>query len=307
LIEQSDGLIEGFRPGTTERLGLGPEAALARNPALVYGRVTGFGQDGPLARAAGHDINYIALTGALDAIGPAGGKPVPPINLLGDFAGGSLYLAFGMLCAMLEARTSGQGQVVDAAIVDGTSSLMTMIYGLRLAGLHNQPRGENLLDGGSAIYNVYECSDGGYISIGPIEKKFRCILFDRIRIELTDDEGPELRAKLEALFLTRSRDEWVGLLEGTDACFTPVLSMAEAPQHPHNVSRKTFVSIDDVEQPAPAPRFSRTVPALPAAPEAPGASGRVALGEWGLSTSEIDDLVAAGAVRLAMDEAVQDD
>ena len=296
LIAQSDGLIEGFRPGAAERMGLGPDVALARNPQLVYGRVTGFGQDGPLAQAAGHDINYIALTGALDAIGTAGGKPAIPINLLGDYAGGSLYLVMGMLAAMLEARTSGKGQVVDAAIVDGTASLMTMIYGLRLADLHSRPRGENLLDGGSANYNVYECLDGKYISIGPIETKFRAILFGLIGIDPASADGADLLKRLEALFKTRTQAEWTELLEGTDACFAPVLSMADAPGHPHNVARGTFVTIDGVTQPAPAPRFSRTRPDMPSPPEAAGASGREALREWGLEAAEVDVLANKGAI-----------
>jgi alpha-methylacyl-CoA racemase len=298
LLDRAEGLIEGFRPGTTERLGLGPDVALARNPRLVYGRMTGFGQDGPLARAAGHDLNYIALTGALDAIGRSGGKPVAPMNLLGDYAGGSLYLAFGMVCAMLEARTSQKGQVVDAAIVDGTASLMTMIYGLREAGLHSRPRGENLLDGGAAIYDVYLCRDGRYISIAPIETKFRHILFQRLGIDLTDDEGANLSSRLEALFATRTRDEWVTLLEGSDACFAPVLSMAEAPFHPHNLARRTFVDIAGVIQPGPAPRFSRSSPDLPSAPEKAGASGRQALGEWGLDDAQINVLLKAGAIKI---------
>ena len=297
LICESDGLIEGFRPGVAERMGLGPAIAHARNPKLVYGRVTGFGQDGPLARAAGHDINYIALTGALDSIGNAGCRPTIPLNLLGDYAGGSLFLVIGMLSALLEARVSGLGQVVDAAIVDGTSSLMTMIHGLRLADLHAKPRGENLLDGGSAVYNVYECADGKFVSIGPIEQKFRATLFRLLRTTPAED-GPPLQAQLAALFGTRTRDAWVDLLEGSDACFAPVLSMAEAPRHPHNVARENFLTIAGVTQPAPAPRFSRTVPTAPSPPEAPGASGRAALREWGIDPAGIDALLATGAVRL---------
>lgn len=297
LLEKCDGALEGFRPGVAERMGLGPNAALARNPRLVYGRVTGFGQEGPLALAAGHDINYIALTGALDSIGVAGGHPAIPTNLLGDYAGGSLYLVIGMLCAMLEARSSGKGQVVDTAIVDGTSHLMTMLHALRLAGLHSKPRGKNLLDGGSAIYNVYECQDGKYISIGPIEEKFRTVLFELLGMELMDD-GPELKQLLEAVFKKRPRAEWVALLDRTDACFAPVLSMEEAIEHPHNVMRKTFVSVDGVMQPAPAPRFSRTPADVPSKPEKPGAGGREALLEWGYSATAIDDLAAAGAIRL---------
>jgi alpha-methylacyl-CoA racemase len=304
LIEQCDGLIEGFRPGVAERMGLGPNMALARNPSLVYGRVTGYGQDGPLAQAAGHDINYIALTGALDAIGTAGGKPAIPMNLLGDYAGGSLYLVIGMLSAMLEARTSGKGQVVDAAVVDGTASLMTTIYGLKLADLHSKPRGENLLDGGSAIYNVYECLDGKYISIGPIETKFRAVLFERIGVDTASPDGPELHEQLRELFKTRNQSDWNKLLEGTDSCYSPVLSMTDAPNHPHNVARGTFVTIDGIVQPAPAPRFSRTQPDIPSSPEAAGTGGRTALLQWGLEAAEIDMLTANGAIKLA-DERMQ--
>jgi alpha-methylacyl-CoA racemase len=298
LCAGADGLVEGFRPGTMERLGLGPDDVFARNAALVYGRMTGFGQTGPLARAAGHDINYIALTGALHAIGNAGDKPVPPINLLGDFGGGSLYLAFGMVCALLEARRSGTGQVVDAAIVDGASSLMTMIYGLHAAGMYSLSRGENLLDGGSAIYDAYACADGEYISIGPIEPKFRAVLFDKLGLPYTDDEGPATRTVLEERFRAHDRQYWCDLLEGSDACFAPVLSMEQAPNHPHNVARGTFVRVGGQIQPAPAPRFSRSVPDLPTAPEAPGASGRAGLAEWGIDEQRIATLAASGAVVL---------
>jgi len=302
LMERSDAALEGFRPGAAERMGLGPTPALARNPRLVYGRVTGFGQDGPLALAAGHDVNYIALTGALDMMGVAGGKPAIPANLLGDYAGGSLYLVIGMLCAMLEARVSGKGQIVDTAIVDGTSHLMTMIYALRAADLHSRPRGENLLDGGTALYNVYECSDGKYVSIGPIEPKFRAILFELIGIPPAKDSS-DLQRQLEALFKTRTRDEWTQLLEGSDACYAPVLSMEEAPHHPHNLARGTFVDIDGVSQPAPAPRFSRTSPPLPTAPELPGTGGREALLDWGFDEDEIEKLAASGAIKLREDTA----
>ena len=296
LLTEADGCIEGFRPGTMERLGLGPDVALAANPRLVYGRMTGFGQTGPLAAAAGHDLNYIALTGALDAIGRAGEKPTPPLNLLGDFAGGSLYLVVGMLAALLEAKGSGRGQVVDAAITDGTAHLMTMFSGLRAAGLHAGARGTNLLDSGSAIYDVYACADGRYVSIGPIEEKFRAELFRRLGIEGGPD-GADLRARLDACFRSKTRAEWCDLLEGTDACFAPVLDLDEAPRHAHNRERKTFVEIDGVTQPAPAPRFSRSVPDLPSGPEEPGASGRLALVEWGFAEAEIDGLAAA-AIRL---------
>ncbi len=297
LIATADALIEGFRPGTMERLGLGPDVALARNPRLVYGRMTGWGQAGPLAQAAGHDLNYLALSGALAAIGRASAKPTPPLNLVGDYGGGALYLAFGIACAMIEAQRSGKGQVVDAAMTDGTASLMTMFYGLYAAGLHRLTRGANLLDSGSAIYDVYECADGRYVALAPIERKFRSVLFDRLGLTYTEDDGEQVRTKLEALFKTRSRDEWCALLEGTDACFAPVLTMAEAPHHPHNVARGTFVDIDGVVQPAPAPRFGRTPCAPPSPPRALGDGCRPALLDWGIAEDRIDALAAAGVLR----------
>ncbi len=262
-----------------ERLGLGPEVALARNPRLVYGRITGWGQSGPLAQAAGHDLNYLALTGALAAIGRAGSKPTPPLNLVADFGGGALYLAFGMACAMVEAQRSGKGQVVDAAMTEGAASLMTSFYGLHAAGLHALERRTNLLDSGSAIYETYECADGRFVSIAPIELKFRKVLFELLGLPHTNDDGAELRDKLERLFKTRTRDEWCSLLEGTDACFAPVLTMAEAPHHPHNVARGAFIDIDNVLQPAPAPRFSRTPSGRPTPPHASGEGSRSALAD----------------------------
>jgi alpha-methylacyl-CoA racemase len=296
LVEKADALIEGFRPGTMERLGLGPEQALQRNPRLVYGRITGWGQTGPLAQAAGHDLNYLALTGALHAIGRAGAKPTPPLNLAADFGGGALYLAFGMACAMLEAQRSGKGQVVDAAMTEGAASLMTTFYGLHAAGMHKLERGANLLDSGSAIYEVYECAGGQFISIAPIELKFRKVLFERLGLPYTTDDGPELRDKLERLFKTRSRDEWCALLEGTDACFAPVLSMAEAPHHPHNVARGSFVEVDGVVQPAAAPRFSRTPAAHPTPPEEVGADTRSVLRGWDIPKERIESLFASGVL-----------
>jgi len=296
VVAKADALIEGFRPGTMERLGLGPDLALARNPRLVYGRMTGWGQSGPLAQAAGHDLNYLALTGALAAIGRGGAKPTPPLNLIADFGGGALYLAFGIACAMIEAQRSGKGQVVDAAMTDGVASLMTSMYGLLAAGLHRLERGANLLDSGSAIYDVYECADGGYIAIAPIELKFRKVLFELLGLPDTADDGAELRGKLESLFKQRSRDEWCSLLEGTDACFAPVLTMAEAPRHPHNVARSTFIEIDGVVQPAPAPRFSRTPAARPAPPRQPGEGIRTVLADWGIAEQRIDALCAVGAL-----------
>jgi alpha-methylacyl-CoA racemase len=296
LIDKADALIEGFRPGTMERLGLGPELALARNPRLVYGRMTGWGQSGPLAQAAGHDLNYLALIGALAAIGRAHAKPTPPLNLVADFGGGALYLAFGMACAMVEAQRSGKGQVVDAAMTDGAASLMTMFYGLYAAGLHRLERGTNLLDSGSAIYDVYECADGRYVAIAPLELKFRKVLFERLGLPYTTDDGADLRSKLESLFKTRTRDEWCELLEGTDACFAPVLTMAEAPHHPHNIARGSFIDIDGVVQPAPVPRFSRTPSARPTPPQAPGEGSRAALADWGIAKERIEALFAAGVL-----------
>lgn len=297
LLDRADACIEGFRPGTMERLGLGPEIALGRNPRLVYGRMTGFGQVGPLSAAAGHDVNYIALSGALASIGPRGGKPVPPLNLVGDFGGGSLYLVVGVLAALLEARASGRGQVVDAAMTDGAAHLMTMFYGLHAAGLHGTTRGSNLLDGGSPIYQTYECGDGRHVCVGAIEGKFRAELLRLLDVDGTMDD-PALHDALEQKFRTRSRDEWCAVLEGTDACFTPVLSIAEAPGHAHNRARETFVEIDGIVQPAPAPRFSRTQAPLPSPPESPGAGGRDALAAWGVDGAVLSAMVESGAVLL---------
>ena len=296
LIAKSDALIEGFRPGTMERLGLGPDVALARNPRLVYGRMTGWGQTGPLAQAAGHDLNYLALTGALAAIGRKGSKPTPPLNLAADFGGGALFLAFGVACGMLEAQRSGKGQVVDAAMTEGAASLMTMFYGLYAAGLQKLERGSNLLDSGSAIYEVYECADGKFVSIAPIELKFREVLFERLGLPYTIDDGAAVKEKLEKLFKTRTRDEWCALLEGTDACFAPVLTMEEAPHHPHNVARGSFVEVDGILQPGPAPRFSRTPSALPTPPQALGKGTRSALAAWGIPKERIAILSADGVI-----------
>ncbi|MBE0548658.1 MAG: CoA transferase, partial [Rubrivivax sp.] len=265
LADSADALIEGFRPGTMERLGLGPEVCLARNPRLVYGRITGFGQSGPLAQAAGHDLNYIALSGALHAIGRAGAAPTPPLNLLGDYAGGSLMLAFGIVSALLSARQTGRGQVVDAAMTEGVAALMTPFYGLLAAGLQNGPRGTNTLDSGAPFYEVYRCADGEYVSVAPIEAKFRRVLLDRLGDEaegladMTDPaQWPQARRQLETLFATRTRAQWCALLEGSDACFAPVLAPLEAPQHAQHAARGAFVEIDGITQPAPVPRFSAT-------------------------------------------------
>ena len=263
LLDRADGSIEGFRPGVMERIGLSPDACLERNPGLVYGRVTGWGQDGPLAQAAGHDLNYIALAGVLHAIGRAGAPPTPPLNLVGDFGGGGMLLAFGMVCALLERQRSGRGQVVDAAMVDGAATLMTSIYGMMAAGLHAAPRGGNLLDSGAPHYEVYRCADGEYIAVAPIEKKFRQALFERLGCaagdfgDLDDPASwPAARERFAALFATDTQQNWCVRLAGADACVTPVLSSAQAQRHPHNRARGTFVEIDGVAQPAPAPLFT---------------------------------------------------
>jgi alpha-methylacyl-CoA racemase len=303
LAGAADGLIEGFRPGVMERLGLGPEPCLARNPKLVYGRMTGWGQDGPLAQAAGHDLNYIALAGVLHSIGRAGEPPTPPLNLVGDFGGGALYLAFGLVCGMLEAQRSGKGQVVDAAMVDGAASLMTMFYAMHAAGSFTAERGENVLDSGAFFYDVYECADGKYVSLAPIEDKFLEEFLRRMEIDPAEmppkmdrRRWPEAKAKLAARFKLRTRDEWCRLLEGSDACFAPVLSLTEAPGHPHNRTRQTFVEIDGIVQPAAAPRFSRTPASRPTPPEPPGERGIASLLQWGLPPAEIATLKRSGAL-----------
>ncbi len=287
LIGRADALVEGFRPGVMERLGLGPEPCLNVNPRLVYGRMTGWGQSGPLAQAAGHDINYIALSGALHAIGPRVGKPIVPLNLVGDFGGGALYLALGLVSALLEARVSGQGQVVDAAIVDGTVSLMGMIYGRMAEGLWQDQRASNLLDGGAPWYGCYETADGKFIAIGAIEPQFYDELCKRAGIAAPDATARLERSswtaqaeQLAALFRQRSRDQWCALLEGSDACFAPVLDMHEAPAHPHNRDRQNFVELDGVVQPAPAPRFSRTPGAIQSAAGASAESGEQRAARW---------------------------
>ncbi len=268
LLEHADALVEGFRPGVMERLGLGPDKVLARNPRLVYGRMTGWGQDGPLAQAAGHDINYISVTGALAAIGPTE-RPVPPLNLVGDFGGGALYLVVGVLAALLEAKKSDQGQVVDAAMCDGAASLMSMFYDFAAAGRWIEGRESNFLDGGAHFYGVYQCACGDFISIGSIEPQFYALLRqlaglsdDAFDAQMDCEAWPELRQKLADVFRTKTRDEWCAIMEGTDVCFAPVLTIGEAPQHPHMVARKTFVRRHGVHQPAPAPRFSRTPSAV---------------------------------------------
>jgi alpha-methylacyl-CoA racemase len=265
LLEQADVLVEGYRPGVMERLGFGPDAALARNPRLVYGRMTGWGQDGPLAQAAGHDLNYIAISGALHAIGPQGGAPVPPLNLIGDYGGGSLYLVVGVLAALHEARASGKGQVVDAAMTDGVLSLMTNFVSHQMRGLFQEQRGSNMLDGGAPYYGVYETKDGEHVTLGAIEPQFFADFCERagvaadLRAAQNDRaQWPRMRGEFERIFRTKTRAEWNALLEGTDVCFAPVLPLSQAQAHPHNVARKAFVEVGGVNQPAPAPRFSRT-------------------------------------------------
>jgi len=302
LVESADALIEGFRPGVMERLGLGPEPCMARNPRLVYGRMTGWGQTGTLAHAAGHDINYLALSGALHAIGEKNGKPVVPLNLVADCGGGAMLLAVGLLAALLEARTSGRGQVVDAAMTDGSATLMAMMYTLKAMGHWSQQRGSNLLDGGAHFYDTYRCADGKYLAVGAIEPQFYALLLDKAGITDPDFAAqweqaawPALKEKLAAVLLTRTRDDWCALFEGSDACVGPVLDMDEAPQHPHNQSRQTFIEVGGVVQPAPAPRFSRTPAATPQPPVTAG-DGRAVLADWGFGREEIEQLSARGAI-----------
>ncbi|MDA8071910.1 MAG: CaiB/BaiF CoA-transferase family protein [Actinomycetota bacterium] len=302
LVAGADAVVEGWRPGVAERLGVGPEACWARNERVVYGRMTGWGQDGPLAARAGHDIDYIALSGALWSVGRNGERPVPPLNLVGDFGGGGMMLAFGVCAALLEAARSGRGQVVDAAMVDGSASLMTMTYGLVHAGLWRDERGSNLLDGGAPFYDVYETADGRYMAVGAIEPQFYAALLRGL--DLADDDlpaqmdrstWPVLRDRFAARFATRTREQWTEIFEGTDACVAPVLSPQEAPTHPHNVARATFVEVAGVVQPAPAPRFSRTPSVVRCPPPAPG-SGHRALVSWGVPADRVAELRGAGVV-----------
>jgi alpha-methylacyl-CoA racemase len=303
LVEQADALIEGFRPGVAERLGIGPDDCLARNPRLVYGRMTGWGQEGPLAGAAGHDINYIALAGALDPIGRRGEAPVPPLNLVGDYGGGGMLLAFGVVCGVLEAQRSGQGQVVDSAMVDGAAVLMTMTHALRAMGVWNDERGTNLLDTGAHFYNVYETADGKYVSIGSIEPQFYAELVRLTGLEGEElpwqhdrQEWPALKERLAAIFKTKTRDEWRELMEGTDVCFAPVLSIPEAIEHPHNVDRSTFVEVAGIRQPGPAPRFSRTAPEISSPPPHAGQHTDEVLAAAGFDPDRVAKLREAGAI-----------
>ncbi len=303
LLEGADGLMEGFRPGVAERLGLGPDVCLERNPKLVYGRMTGWGQQGPMAATAGHDIDYIALAGALEPVGRAGDRPVPALNLVGDFGGGGMLLAFGMCAAIISARQTGAGQVIDAAMVDGAASLMTMTYTLMSAGIWKGQRGTNLLDTGAHFYEVYETSDGGYFALGAIEPQFYAELIRRLGLEgeelpdqMDREAWPRMKERFAALFATKTRKEWELIFEGSDACAAPVLSPVEAPDHPHMKARGTFTEVAGVIQPAPAPRFEGTPGAIRRPPPNPGQDGDEALADWGLEPDEVADLRRSGAI-----------
>ncbi|MCC5869573.1 MAG: CoA transferase [Gammaproteobacteria bacterium] len=308
LIRQADGLLEGFRPGVMERLGLGPQHCHAVNERLVFGRMTGWGQHGPLASTAGHDIDYIALSGALHAIGEPGRGPVVPLNLVGDFGGGAMLLAFGMVCGLLEASRSGQGQVIDAAMTDGAALLMAMMYGWHAQGQWSDARGSNLLDGGAHFYGTYRCADDRWLAIGAIEPQFYAQF--RALAGIADDPAfdvqhdrqvwPAQRQRLAAVIRRRSRDEWCAVFDGSDACVAPVLDMNEAPQHPHNRARQTFMEIHGTVQPAPAPRFSRTPGAVASPPPLPGEHTRGALRDWGFDDSDIEQLLSDGVVQQAV-------
>lgn len=303
MINRADALIEGFRPGVMERLGLGPEVCLERNPRLVYGRMTGWGQSGPLAKAAGHDINYISIGGALGAMGYADRPPAPPLNLIGDFGGGAMYLLCGILAALLERNHSGRGQVIDAAMTDGTASLLSAFYGLMAMGMWTTERHSNRLDGGAHFYGSYECADGKYISVGSLEPQFYALLLEKAGVEdpefeqqYAQENWPTAREKLAAIFRTRSREQWCELMEGTDVCFAPVLDLAEAPVHPHNKARETFVEFEGVVQPAPAPRFSRTQGEIQSPAAMVGEHGEQVLADWGFESERIAQLKEADAI-----------
>jgi len=304
LCARADAIFEGFRPGVMERLGLGPEACMADNPRLVYGRMTGWGQTGSLATSAGHDPNYIAITGVLDAIGARDGPPILPLNLIGDFGGGGVYLAMSLLAGILEARQSGKGQVIDCAMMDGAASLMTLFYGMLAAGVWNPKRGHNILDGGAHFFNVYRTRDDKYIVIAPMEPRFYRILLEKLALDdpafqqqYDPDAWPELQGKLQATFLTRTRDEWCELFDGTDACVSPVLGIAETYSYPFNEERGTFVEYDGIVQPAPTPRFSRTPPEIQGPPDIPGGHTLRTLGEWGFTDAELRALVDGKVIK----------
>jgi alpha-methylacyl-CoA racemase len=304
LIEGADALLEGFRPGVMERLGLGPDVCFERNPRLVYGRMTGWGQEGPMAHAAGHDINYIALCGSLEPLGRKGEKPTAPLNLVGDFGGGGMLLAFGVACALVERAASGKGQVVDAAMVDGAASLMTMIHGMRQLGFWRDERGTNLLDTGAHFYDTFETADGKYVSIGSIEPQFYAELLEKTGLSGEDlpkqmdrEQWPAMKTRMEAIFKSKTREQWCEIMEGSDVCFAPVLSMEEAPRHPHIAARNTFVTVAGKLQPAPSPRFSRTEAEIQRPPPQPGQHTDESLTDWGLDAEEVRKLRDAGAVR----------
>ena len=303
LVENSHAIFEGFRPGVMERLGLGPEICQARNEKIVYGRMTGWGQTGPLANAAGHDINYIALSGALAAIGRDDSPPVPPLNLIGDFGGGGMLLALGLVSALLESKSSGKGQVVDAAMTDGSSLLMTMMYSMHQSGFWNLERQTNLLDGAAHFYDTYKCKDGKFISLGSIEPQFYALLCEKAELspaefgeQMKRETWKSKKERLCEIFLTRTRDEWCDLMEGTDVCFAPVLDMSEAPKHPHNIARKTFIELEGVIQPAPAPRFNRTENEITLPPAIAGEHSKEVLHSLGLEDDEIENLFEIGAI-----------
>jgi alpha-methylacyl-CoA racemase len=303
LVESADALFEGFRPGVMERLGLGPDVCLARNPKLVFGRMTGWGQDGPMSQAAGHDINYISLSGALHAIGRKGEKPQAPLNLVGDFGGGGMFLAFGMSCAIIEAQRTGKGQVVDVSMVEGSAALMHMMYSMKAMGVWSEDRGTNLLDTGAHFYDTYETKDGKYVSIGSIEPQFYALLMekaeldkDKFSAQMNPPKWDEMRDDLAEVFKQKTRDEWCDIMEGTDVCFAPVLAMSEVANHSHNKARGSFVEINGVTQPAPAPKFSHSKPETPSAPKPAGSETLSVLKDFGFSEDEISNLKEKGAL-----------
>jgi alpha-methylacyl-CoA racemase len=303
LVEKADAIIEGFRPGVMERLGIGPTECAKRNPKIVFGRMTGWGQDGPYAPLAGHDINYIALAGALAHFSRAGEAPVPPLNMVGDFGGGGMFLAFGVVCALLETQKSGKGQVIDAAMIDGSATLMSMFWAMKSIGMFNENApGTNLLDTGAHFYDVFQCQDDKYISIGSIEPQFYALLLEKTGLtndpafakQMDPSQWPMLKTKLQDVIKQKTQAQWCAIMEGTDVCFAPVLTMTEATQHPHHIARNTFIDIAGVTQPAPAPRFSRTSPEIPTPPAHAGQHSTQILNEWGISN--ITELLASGAV-----------
>ena len=303
LVETADALFEGFRPGVTERLGIGPDDCLARNEKLVYGRMTGWGQEGPMAQAAGHDINYIGLAGALHGIGRPGECPVPPLNLVGDFGGGGMLLAYGLVCGLLETQRSGKGQVVDAAMVDGAASLMAMFFSMAAMGAFTENRGTNMLDGGAHFYDTYETQDGKYICIGSIEPQFYALLVEKAGLDkerfapqMDSSQWPAFKEELKEVFKAKSRDEWCDIMEGSDVCFAPVLSILEAPDHPHNKARQTFLEVDGIMQPAPSPRFSRTVPRVSHSARVVGEDSVAVLKDCGFDDDEISELQQAAVI-----------